>query len=223
MMNKLMKRYSIEKSLDDLEILVKKLGLRRFHLYGQSFGGILAYEFVKRIAETNMDQLKVLSVILSGTPTSVPMVEEEANRLIGIIQENNDILEDDNDSGESLGELFRKEHQCRTPLMPIPLEDAYAHAGKPGVWRGTTSIKGYVATPPESKGDAKLKRMSSAMILRGEHDFVSATCVENWKTGGLFNHKFVREKVLPECSHHALLENGKMYGEMIDSFCAEYD
>ena len=98
--------------MDDLEVLIKKLGLRRFHLYGQSFGGILAYEFIKRMTEQNIDDYEVLSLILSGTPTSVAMVEAEANRLVNSIKENYDI--DDEDDGNNLGELFRKEHQCRT-------------------------------------------------------------------------------------------------------------
>ena len=220
-----MHSYSIEKSLDDLEILIKKLGLRRFHLYGQSFGGILAFEFLKRVTEQQQSpSFECLSVILSGTPTSVPMVEDVANHLLNNIKEKykaeNDIQDDEEDQ-VLFGELFRNEHQCRTPQMPIALQDAYAHAGKAGIWRGTSVIQDYVATPPEVQEGSK--RMPSAMIIRGEHDFVTEACTENWRTGGLFNHKFVREKVLPECSHHVLLENGKEYGELIDSFCSEYD
>ena len=61
------------------------------------------------------------------------------------------------------------------------------------------------------------------MVLGEEHDFVTESCTENWKPGDLFNHKFVREKVISDCSHHILLENGKEHGELIDSFCSEYD
>ena len=135
--------------MDDFEILIKKLGLRQFHLYGQSFGGILAYEFVKRMTERNIEEYKCLSVILSGTPTSVPLVENEANHLLELIKEEYEIQgnddDDDDDDGDdesnqaavsaAIGEMFRQKHQCRTPEMPIPLQDAYAHAGKPGVWR----------------------------------------------------------------------------------------
>lgn len=209
--------YSIEKSLDDLELLITKLGLRRFHLYGQSFGGILAYEYIKRMAEQKKDSSnipKCLSVILSSTPTSVSLTEQEANRLLGVIV-NMGAVQDE----AEVGDLFRQQHQCRgSPDMPTPLRDAYAHAGT-GPWRGTTAIQDYVATPPGP--DAR--RMPSAMIMRGEYDFVTNVCTKDWKEGGLFNHGFVREKVLEDCSHHGLLENGKHYGALIDSFCSEYD
>lgn len=203
--------YSIDLALEDLELVIKKLNLRRFHLYGQSFGGILAYEFLKRIAERGGEDngYKCLSVVLSSTPTSVALVEAEANRLAGL-------LKDEDDDESTLLERFRRHHQCQTDEMPKSLADAYAHAGT--VFRGTAAISDYVATPPST--DAA--RMPSAMIMRGETDFVSEECASGWKKE-LFNHNFVREKVLEGCSHHGLLENSVEYGELVDSFFAEYD
>ncbi len=208
--------YSIEASLDDLELLIKKVGLRRFHLYGQSFGGILAFEYIKRISEREQDpennenkfECECLSVILSSSPTNVTQVEARANQLIDAL------LEEDNDMS-TIAERFRIQNQCRTNEKPQPLVDAYEHAGT--VWRGTDVIRDYVAQPPQS-GAA---RMPSAMVMRGEHDFVGEECVEGWKEA--FNHKFVRMKVLDGCSHHGLLENGAVYGEVVDAFFAEYD
>ena len=199
--------YSIDKAVDDLETLVEKLGLGRFHLYGQSFGGILAYEYMKRHAESGQDDQSVLSAILSSTPTNVTQVEQEANRLISEL----DLKEEDN-----VAEEFRKAHQCQTPESPPALVDAYAHAGT--VWRGTTAIANYVAQPPSETA----RRLPSTLVMRGEHDFVTNLCTQDWKAR-VFNHKFVREKMLEGCSHHGLLENGAMYGEIVDSFFSEYD
>jgi proline iminopeptidase len=203
--------YSIDAAVDDLEALLKKIGVRRFHLYGQSFGGILAFEYVKRLAERasddSSDSVECLSVILSSAPTCVTLVEEEANRLVAAL--------DTGDETISVAERFRLEHQCRTPEMPTQLADAYAHAGT--VWRGTTAIADYEATAPSETA----RRMQSCMVLRGEHDFVTESCLEGWKT--CFNHKSVRYKTLRACSHHGLLENGLLYGDLIDSFCGEYD
>ena len=190
--------YSISAAVDDLEVVIKKIGLRRFHIYGQSFGGILAFEYLKRVAERKDDTPfgeGCLSVILSSAPTSVSVVEASANRLVGILQD-----QDDNEG--TLGDRFRTTHQCRIEEMPSPLVDAYARAGT--VWRGTAALQGYEAQPP-LEGAA---RMPSAMILRGEYDFVDHECVEDWKNK-CFNHKSVREKVMEGCSHHGLL--GKFY------------
>ena len=205
--------YSIDSSLDDLELLMKKIGLRRFHLYGQSFGGILAFEYLKRLSERKDGDdgaPKCLSVILSSSPCNVEQVESVAGDLIS------KLIEEDPDQS-TIMERFRLNHQCQTDEKPQPLIDAYEHAGAPGVWRGTDSIKTWKATKPPEEA----KRMPSCLVMRGEKDFVTGECVEGWKDA--FNHKFVRMKVLDGCSHHGLLEHGPMYGEVLDSFFSEYD
>jgi hypothetical protein len=170
-----------------------------------AFGGILAYEYLKRRAERKDDSLSdedegCLSVILSSSPCNVKQVEDEAGRLIK----------------EMDGpELFRETHQCRTPEMPDALKQAYDKAGT--VWRGTAVISDYVAAPPSE--DAAT--MPSCLVMRGEHDFVTASCVEEWKT--LLNSRSVRYRTLDGCSHHGLLENPVVYGDIVDSFYAEYD
>ena len=209
--------YSIESSLDDLELLIKKIGLRRFHLYGQSFGGILAFEYMKRMAERNSgngdaDQNfpECLSAIISSSPCDVELVESVANDIIS------ELMNEDPDNS-TIMERFRMRCQCQTGEKPQPLVDAYEHAGKAGVWRGTDSIKEWKATKPAEGSN----RMPSCMIMRGEHDFVTEDCVKGWKD--VFNHNFVRMKVLDGCSHHGLLEKGSMYGEIVDSYFSEYD
>jgi len=201
--------YSIEKSIDDLELILKKLNLRRFHLYGQSFGGILAFEYLKRIAEQEeKDEYECLSVILSSSPPNVEKVEQTANKLI------EKLVEEDDDQ-TTLAERFRVNNQCRMKDKPQSLVDAYNHAGT--IWRGTDVIKEWKAVRPSD--DAS--RMPSALVLRGEYDFVDEECCQGWKD--VINHKFVRYKVLNDCSHHGLLENGPIYGDIVDSFFSEYD
>lgn len=211
-------QYSIEDSVQDLQVLLKKLGVRRFHLYGQSYGGILAFEYMKSVASSKNgsqddDDAQCLSAILSSAPSNVAQVEEEFVRLLDELQKTHHEKELLTDA--QLEELFRTNHQCRMAEMPPKLKEAYANAGT--VWRGTDAIKDYVATPPTE--DAS--RMPSSMIMRGEYDFVSEECVESWKS--VFNTKFLRYKTLKGCSHHGLFEDGAAYGELIDSFCAEYD
>lgn len=216
-------QYSIQDSVNDLKVLLKKLGVRRFHLYGQSYGGILAFEYMKSVAtiggnDDNDDDPVCLSAILSSAPSSVPQIEGEFVRLLDELKKTHakdDDGNEDNISDEELDDLFRTTHQCRIPEMPPMLKDAYANAGT--VWRGTDAIKDYVATAPNE--DAA--RMPSSLIMRGEFDFVSDQCIEAWKS--VFNTKFLRYKTMKGCSHHALFEDGVTYGEIIDSFCAEYD
>ena len=75
-------------------------------MYGQSFGGILAFEYIKRIAEryatgddannTNDDDEEApecLSVISSSSPFDVKQVEAYAGILMGkLLQEEDDMV-----------------------------------------------------------------------------------------------------------------------------------
>ncbi|KAI2495206.1 alpha/beta hydrolase [Fragilaria crotonensis] len=220
--------YSIDMALDDLEALLKILGIRRFHLYGQSFGGILAYEYLKR--RTQQSQLNVakdadpvcLSCVLSSTPTSVKRVEETYDQLLDAL------AQDPTLEGISLQERFRMTHQCRMAASPQPLLDAYAHAGT--VWRGTDAIKTWEATPISDITNMESSSSSSSslppmLILRGEYDFVTEECSARWKEVLLLPGTIqqVRFRVLKRCSHHGLLEDGPKYGEVLDSFFAEFD
>lgn len=208
--------YSIQNSVHDLKVLLKKLNVRRFHLYGQSFGGILAYEYLKSIVACDddnpprEDDLQCLSLILSSSPTNVKEIELLVAHLI-----QNLTSSDVNDA--NINELFRMTHQCRLPEMPPLLKEAYANAGS--VWRGTSAIADYIAKPPPT---SSTRRMPSTLIMRGEYDFVSEASVSQW-TAILSNAKSVRYKTLMGCSHHGLLEDGMAYGEILDLFCSEYD
>jgi len=206
--------YSMRDSVEDMKALLKLLGVRRFHLYGQSYGGILAFEYLKSVATGGDDDGSApvcLSAILSSAPTNVTEVESEFVRLI---QEIASSAEESKTEAE-LAELFRKTHRCRLPEMPRVLEDAYARAGS--VWRGTSAISGYAASPPP----AGAARMPPAMIMRGEHDFVSESSVAGWRDA--FSTGVLRYMTLSGCSHHGLSEDGASYGEIVDSFFGEYD
>ena len=210
-------QYSIEDSVEDLKVLLKKLGVRRFHLYGQSYGGILAFEYMKSVASSSSkdEDAECLSAILSSASTNVAQIEGEFVRLLDELKKTHSKDDGEELTEEELEDLFRTNHQCRIPEMPLQLKEAYANAGT--VWRGTDAIEDYVATPPEE--DAS--RMPSSLIMRGEYDFVSEECIEPWKS--VFNTKFLKYKTMKGCSHHGLYEDGATYGELIDSFCAEYD
>ena len=210
--------YSIDNAVDDLQSLIQKLGIRRFHLYGQSFGGILAYEYLKRLcccsgdedSSSKTDDVECLSVVLSSAPSDVAQVEQVVNRLVEELPQN-----PETEDIQDIEQAFSVTHQCRIDPKPKPLQDAYKKAGT--TWRGTTAIANYRAVPVGEN----CRRMPSALILRGEHDFVTNECIESWK--GCWNHKFVRYKTLPGCAHHGLLEQPQLYGETIESYFAEYD
>ena len=73
-------RYSVDASVSELLDVATHLGLGggNYHLYGQSWGGLLAYSFLSRPDAGPCP----CSLTLSNSPASVALVEAEANRLI---------------------------------------------------------------------------------------------------------------------------------------------
>ena len=188
-------RYSVENAAKDLGVLVTELGIRRFHLYGHSFGGMIAYEYLKEVAEKKSGTAS-LSVVLSSTSTSMPIAIEEWEKLLKDL---------DGDMGR-----FRSTHQCRCKERPEPLARAFQKAGS--TWIGMDVVKEYELSPPTTSA----AKMPNALILRGEHDFTTERCTRGFAS--LFKHDFVSERVLEGCSHHGLLERGDIYGSALQSF-----
>lgn len=190
-------QYSVEASVLDLQEVIKALGFRKYHMLGQSWGGILGYEFLKSGAGEGCQ-----SFIISNTPTSVAQVEADAASLMDALG---------GDSRPDIAQAFSQAHECRLPQRPKLLVDAYAHAGT--AWRGTTAIKAW-----QLKHDAP-KLTTPTLVLRGEHDFVTEASQEAWKEA--FTR--LRYRCLPDTSHHTLLEARDDYLEIVDNFTAEFD
>ncbi|MFO7629827.1 MAG: alpha/beta fold hydrolase [Prochlorococcaceae cyanobacterium] len=151
--------YSIVASVQDLvevaEALVAKAlipmrqGRPAYHLYGQSFGGILAFEALSSDAGLPIPR----SLTLSNVPSSVPLLLEEVAALLANL---------DGDAAR-----FDAAHVCRRTPRPAELLAAYA-PGHPGShWRGVDVIEDWCA-PEQSLSSLTLP----VLLLAGEHDCV---------------------------------------------------
>jgi len=101
--------FSIPTMVEHLRQLIEEhWKLKRFHLLGHSFGGLLAYEYLltttSRRQENSLSgqssNCDCCSLILSSTPTSAVLVQSESERLFRILrnQRNNDKRSTDSDS-----------------------------------------------------------------------------------------------------------------------------
>ena len=189
--------YGVDASVDDLKALISHLSIDHFHLYGQSWGGLLAFEYANR--EKLAGRSGPVSLTLSNTPTSVPLVESEAGRLVR------------DECGDQV-ELFMQRFNCRAEPAPEALAAAYAHAGS--TWRGTAAIEGL-----EVDCEAPSAITCPTLVLRGEHDFVTDLCVSGWSRA-IPHAEF---NVLEDCSHHALLESPELYLGQLGAFLDRCD
>lgn len=201
--------YSIENSAQDLQTLLEEVKFGSFHLYGQSYGGILAFEYLKQ--QQQQPTAPCYSVVLSSAPSSIPLLNQEWERLLHEIP---GFLKDD---------AFHQRHVCRT-APSLPLQRAYERAST-SVWGGIDVISNYEAVASSSL----LSSCKAALALRGEFDFVTTANLSRWKQclhGGGDNdeHDDCFEMMqLEGCSHHGLLENPSLYGKVLDDFMERHD
>lgn len=197
--------YSIAAFVQDLVEVIDALvanewipmrdGRPAYHLYGQSFGGILAFETITAVSGPPLPR----SLTLSNVPSSVPIVLEDVAALLADL---------DGDASR-----FDATHVCRTSPRPAALLAAYA-PGHPGShWRGVDVIADWCA-PERSLGSLN----SPVLLLAAEYDFVTLRSMQQWQQ--LANQRLV---VLPGAAHHALLERPEVYGVHLEGFLQEHE
>jgi len=201
----MLRRYSIAASVQDLLELIDALvangwipmraGCPAYHLYGQSFGGILAFETLAAPSSPPLPR----SLTLSNVPSSVPFLLEDVAALLEAL------------GGD--GSRFDAAHVCRTSPRPAALLAAYA-AGHPGSdWRGVDVIADWCASEP-SLASLNLP----VLLLAAEHDFVTPRSMEGWQ-------KLIKQiqVALPGAAHHALLEMPEAYGAQLEAFLQAHE
>lgn len=108
--------------MDDLESLLTQLKLPRVHLFGHSFGGNVAYEYLRRYPA------RIQSLIIANTSTNMSKCLSEYTR-----------LEKENPKS------FWETYACRAVPIPGELLDAMKRGGR--VWSGMGVVVDYVAEP----------------------------------------------------------------------------
>lgn len=197
--------YSIEASVQDLVDVMASLVAKRlipvqqgrplYHLYGQSFGGILAFEALT----SNAGLQPPRSLTLSNVPSSVPLLLEEVAALLANLE------------GDAT--RFDAAHVCRTTPRPPELLAAYA-PGHPGShWRGVEVISDWCAKEPNLNS-----LQLPVLLLAAEHDFVTLRSLEGWQK---LAHQ--RLEVVAGAAHHALLEKPEEYGGCLERFLREHE
>jgi pimeloyl-ACP methyl ester carboxylesterase len=129
---------------------------------------------------------------------------------------------------------FQQTHECRLPQLPLALMDSLAQVG-PVEWRGLPAIIDY-----QVQGNLTNNHNSSSssstisdckiptLIMRGEYDFCTAKCIEKWpehlsSSSSDGNSSNIYYKTLDGCSHYAMLEDERQYGQVVTEFLQQHD
>jgi L-proline amide hydrolase len=194
--------WTVETFIDQLEGVRRGLGLERVHLFGSSWGGMLALEY----AFTRPAGLA--SLVLNSTPTSAPRWAEETGRLHAELPTG---LEPRAAEAE-----FKRRHICRLDPEPEALRLARAKFGKqvyetmwgPNEFTVTGTLKDWDVI--SRLGEIRLP----TLITSGRHDECTPALVEPLHRG-IAGSEWV---VFEGSSHMSYLEEPERYLDVVGGF-----
>ena len=194
--------WTVETFLEQLRTVRRALGLERLLLFGSSWGGMLALEYVL----SRPDGLAAL--VLNSTPTSAPRWAEETRRLAAELPPGLNEKQADDE--------FWRRHVCRVDPQPEPLQRARAKFGKqvyntmwgPNEFTVTGTLKDWDVTP--RLGEIALP----TLITSGRQDECTPALV-----GALHRGIAGSEWVLfEESAHMPHLEETERYLDVVGGF-----
>jgi proline iminopeptidase len=123
--------WTMERSVAEMEAVVKALGLNRFHVFGNSWGGMLAEQYVLDVVSG------AVSLTISNSLASIPEFSKMVARLKS---ELDPATQSAIDRHEAAGTTYSAEYQaairtwnetylCRVRPWPTDLEDAFRNMG----------------------------------------------------------------------------------------------
>jgi proline-specific peptidase len=217
--------YTVELFVDEVDVVRSELGLDRIHLFGNSWGGMLAMEY----AVTQPDGLA--SLVLASSPASIPQWVAETGRLRSLLPED---VQETLDRHESAGTtdsqeyedaclVFYKRHVCRLDEWPdyvLRSFDFLQHHGLvyrtmngPSEFHVTGTLRDWDVTG--RLGEIRVP----ALVVSGEHD-EATPAINRTVSEGIPG---ARSVILPGCSHMAHVEDPEGYIRLLDTFFSEVE
>ena len=167
--------WTVERFVAEVETVRRSLGLDEFHLFGSSWGGMLAMEYTLAHQPAGLRGL-----ILCSSPASIPRWVEGCNELLAELPEwNRETIRRHEENGftscphyaAAILEFYRR-HLCRLDPWPDGVERSFRDAGY--------QVYGYMNGPSEFTVVGTLKDWSvmdrlgeiekPALVVSGEHD-----------------------------------------------------
>jgi len=212
--------FTVERFVEEVEGVRRALKLGKVHLYGHSWGGMLAQAYALKY------QRNLSSLILSGTTSSVPLLESEVGRtFLSLSADSRRKITEyeskgDFENPEYLKAIdeFNKKHQCRLDPWPETLKYSFEHFSKPvgetmfglNLVKVTGNMRYWDVTE-------RLKTLRvPCLILCGELDFLTP------KLHRIIHSKIRGSKlvVLKGVSHASMWEARRAYVKAVGDFLA---
>jgi L-proline amide hydrolase len=215
--------WTVELFLDELGIIRNELALERVHLFGSSWGGMLAMEY----ALTR--PLGLASLVLASSPSSIPLWAEETARLRSELPADVRRTLDEHEQAGTTGDpayehatmAFYKLHVCRTDAWPDGLNRSFAKFN-PEIYNTMQGPNEFVIT-----GTLKDWEISDrlgeidvpTLVTSGRYDECTPR-LAGVVHRGIGGSKWV---VFEQSSHTAFIEERELYMRVLDDFLADVE
>lgn len=214
--------YRIPRFVEEIDAVRKGLGLERIVLFGNSWGGMLAIEYL-----TSGERKGVEKLVLSGALASVPQATAGINKLVddmpnGAGKRLRQLEAEGKQASEefqSLVGLFYSLHLCRANQNTPEFEETVANLTKSPAYRimngpNEFTITGTIKDWDRIKDLGRIK--IPTLVMTGEFDEVTRDCQETIHRGIAGS----RLEVLQDCSHLTMVEKPDVHNAFIRSFIA---
>ena len=210
----------VETFVEELDVIRRELGLDRIHLFGNSWGGMLAMEY----ALTQPSGLE--SLILASSPASIPQWVEETGKLRAKLPPDVQAVLDrheaagttDDPEYEEAATEFYKRHVCRTDPWPDCVlrsfqfieehGDVYHTMNGPSEFHVTGNLRHW------SVVDRLSEIRAPTLVVTGEHD-EATRAINKTVADGIPGAESV---IYPGASHMAHVEDTEGYVRLLDGF-----
>jgi L-proline amide hydrolase len=211
--------------VEEFRNVVAALGLGRYHVLGQSWGGMLGAE----IAVTRPEGLA--SLVISNSPASMQLWVEGANALRAQLpQETQDALDRHESDGTiddpeylAATQVFYERHVCRVVPMPQDFIDSEQQMlADPTVYHTMNGVNEFFVTGTMADWtvvDRLDAVVAPTLVIAGEFDEATP---ETWAP---FVERIadVRSHVFAGASHCTNLEQPEAFRAVVSAFLAEHD
>lgn len=218
--------YDVALFLEELDALLRHLGIaERYHVLGQSWGGMLAAEHaIRRPAGLG-------ALVISNSPASMDLWVAEAQRLRqGLEPAVRDALDRHERDGTledpeylAATQAFYDRHVCRVVPNPPEVQASFAALGAdPTVYHvmnGPNEFHCIGTLRTWSVVDEVHRIVAPTLLVSGRHDEATPATVQPYADG----IGDVRWEVLEDSSHMPFVEEPDAYRTIVAGFLAEHD
>lgn len=217
--------WTVELFVRELRNLVDALGVERFHLIGQSWGGMLSPEFMVA------DGRGVLSLAICDSPASMPLWLEAAASLRAELPQDVQTTLDhheaagttDSSEYKQAVDVFYARHVCRVHPLPRDVQDSFDQADEdPTVYHTMNGPSEFhvVGTLKDWSIIERLDQIAvPTLVVAGKYDEATPLVWQPF----LDRIPDVRSHVFPHSSHMPHLEEREDFTTVVGSFLREHD